>query len=173
MPLTPAAALPRTAGRQLTDEDAARDARETRSREEEWETDGGAATGRSGQDAEAGARNAAGPTGARGVTSPRAKRCATSPGADQEVTMKPAEALPSAGRAEVRIVAASPETARQVAEAIRRSFATTEQRSYPAGSDGGTRLHLTVDTTHPSHPARSWLAAGRTTGDNRPQADEI
>lgn len=45
--------------------------------------------------------------------------------------MKPAEALPSAGRAEIRIVAASPETARQVAEAIRRSFATTEQRSYP------------------------------------------
>ncbi|MFF8788927.1 hypothetical protein [Streptomyces sp. NPDC015125] len=83
------------------------------------------------------------------------------------------EPLPSGGYAEVRIVAASPETARRVAEVLRRSFATTEQRSYPAGGDGGTRLHLTVDTAHPARPARSWLASGRSSGDNRPQADEV
>jgi hypothetical protein len=87
--------------------------------------------------------------------------------------MKSGEPLPSAGHAEVRIIAASPETARQVAELLRRSFATTEQRSYPVGSDGGTRLHLTVDTTHPAHRVRSWLASGRASGDNRPQADEV
>ncbi|MGY5123204.1 hypothetical protein [Streptomyces nigrescens] len=87
--------------------------------------------------------------------------------------MKPLGPIPPAGRAEVRIVAASPETARQVAEILRRCYATTEQRSYPAGSDGGTRLHLTVDTTRPSHPARSWLASGRSSGGNQPQADEV
>lgn len=87
--------------------------------------------------------------------------------------MEPAEPLPPAGQAEIRIVAGTPETARQVAEVLRRCFATTEQRSYAAGSDGGTRLHLTVDTAHPSRPARSWLASGRMTGDNRPQSDEI
>ena len=54
---------------------------------------------------------------------------------------------PSEGHAEVHIVAASPEVARRVAEVLRRCFAATEQRSYPAGSDGGTRLDLTVDTT--------------------------
>ncbi|MEU9984320.1 hypothetical protein [Streptomyces sp. NPDC050856] len=69
--------------------------------------------------------------------------------------------LPSAGHAEVRIVAASPETARQVAEVLRRCFASTEQRSYPAGPDGGTRLHLSVDTTRSVEPARSWLTASR------------
>ncbi|MEU8783419.1 hypothetical protein [Streptomyces sp. NPDC048637] len=87
--------------------------------------------------------------------------------------MKPLGPLPSAGRAEVRIVAASPETARQVAETLRRCYATTEQRSYPAGSDGGTRLHLTVDTTRPTRPARSWLASGRSSEGSQPQADEV
>ncbi|MFF9114057.1 hypothetical protein ACF09Y_00280 [Streptomyces massasporeus] len=53
---------------------------------------------------------------------------------------------PSDGHAEVRIVAASPEAARRVAEALRRCFAATEQRSYPAGADGGTRLDLSRST---------------------------
>ncbi|KOG50257.1 hypothetical protein [Streptomyces decoyicus] len=90
-----------------------------------------------------------------------------------EAAKEPVEPMPSGGQAEVRIVAASPETARQVAETLRRSFATTEQRSYPAGGDGGTRLHLTVDTAHPARPARSWLASGRSSGGNGPQADEV
>lgn len=64
---------------------------------------------------------------------------------------------PSDGHTEVRIVAASPEAARRVAEVLRRCFAATEQRSYPAGADGGTRLDLTVDTTRTAEPARSWL----------------
>lgn len=78
--------------------------------------------------------------------------------------MEPQEA-PSAGYAEVHIVAASPETARQVAEVLRRCFAATEQRSYPAGGEGGgTRLELTVDTTRAAEPARSWLESSRRTG---------
>ena len=88
------------------------------------------------------------------------------------VTMRPPES-PSAGRAEVRIVAASPEVARQVAEVLLRCFAGTEQRSYPAGADGGTRLHLTVDTTHTAEPARSWLVASRPSGQGAPQTDEV
>ncbi|MGW7426651.1 hypothetical protein ACWGJB_42845 [Streptomyces sp. NPDC054813] len=64
---------------------------------------------------------------------------------------------PSDGYAAVRIVAASPEVARRVAEVLRHCFAATEQRSYPAGPDGGTRLDLTVDTTRTAEPARSWL----------------
>ncbi|MBX9362918.1 hypothetical protein K4G64_17290 [Streptomyces sp. WAC04114] len=78
--------------------------------------------------------------------------------------MQPMEA-PSDGHAEVRIVAASPEAARRVAEALRRCFAATEQRSYPAGADGGTRLDLTVDTTRVAEPARSWLETSRSTQD--------
>ncbi|QPP05818.1 hypothetical protein G4Z16_04745 [Streptomyces bathyalis] len=54
--------------------------------------------------------------------------------------------LPGPGLAEVRITAASPEVARQVAQTLRARFASTEQRSYPAGDTGtGTRLYLTVD----------------------------
>ncbi|MFD8501147.1 hypothetical protein ACFV2L_00120 [Streptomyces sp. NPDC059687] len=68
---------------------------------------------------------------------------------------------PSDGNAEVHIVAASPEVARRVAEVLRRCFAATEQRSYPAGPDGGTRLDLTVDTTRAAEPARSWLETSR------------
>lgn len=54
--------------------------------------------------------------------------------------------------AEVRIVAATPEAARRVAEVLRRCFASTEQRSYPAGGEGGTRLHLTLDTARTADP---------------------
>ncbi|WP_407551609.1 hypothetical protein QOM21_18850 [Streptomyces sp. Pv4-95] len=55
--------------------------------------------------------------------------------------------LPAPGLAEVRIVSATPDAARQVAEVIHRVFVGEEQRSYPAGDDGsGTRLYLTVDT---------------------------
>ncbi len=88
------------------------------------------------------------------------------------VTMQPPES-PPAGRAEVRIVAASPEVARQVAEVLRRCFAGAEQRSYPAGADGGTRLHLTVDTTHTAEPARSWLVASRSSRQEATQTDEV
>lgn len=73
-----------------------------------------------------------------------------------EVAMEPLESSPD-GQAEVHIVAASPEVARRVAEVLRRCFAATEQRSYPAGADGGTRLQLTVDTSRTAGPARSWL----------------
>ncbi|MFE0326523.1 hypothetical protein ACWEWI_32740 [Streptomyces sp. NPDC003753] len=84
------------------------------------------------------------------------------------------EALPSNGRAEVRIVAASPETARAVAEVLRHCFASTEQRSYPAPG-GGTRLHLTVDTETAAGPARSWLTSSRPPVGSRTEthADEI
>ena len=74
---------------------------------------------------------------------------------------------PSGGHAEVRIVAASPEVARRVAEVLRRCFDATEQRSYPAGAEGGTHLDLTVDTTRPAEPARSWLESSRSTADGR------
>lgn len=86
--------------------------------------------------------------------------------------MTSAERVPADGRAEVRILAASPGAARQVAEVLRRCFAATEQRSYPAGRDGGTRLHLTVDTAHAAEPARSWLAASRSAGDDPAQTDD-
>ncbi|MDQ1009516.1 hypothetical protein QFZ82_004001 [Streptomyces sp. V4I23] len=89
-----------------------------------------------------------------------------------EATMKPPEP-PEDGRAEVRIVAASPETARRVAEVLRHCFASTEQRSYPAGSDGGTRLHLTVDITQTAERARPWLAASRSSDQDRTQTDEV
>jgi hypothetical protein len=74
--------------------------------------------------------------------------------------MEPLESS-SDGQAEVHIVAASPEVARRVAEVLRRCFAATEQRSYPAGADGGTRLQLTVDTSRTAEPARSWLDSSR------------
>ncbi|MEU8482243.1 MULTISPECIES: hypothetical protein [unclassified Streptomyces] len=80
--------------------------------------------------------------------------------------------VPSLGRAEVRIIAHTPEAARAVAEVLRRSFAGAEQRSYP-GLDGDTRLHLTVDTTTPAGPARSWLATSRYPADVSAHSDEI
>ncbi|KOG30778.1 hypothetical protein [Streptomyces resistomycificus] len=78
---------------------------------------------------------------------------------------------PSDGHAEVRVVAASPEVARRVAEVLRRCFDATEQRSFPAGPDGGTRLDLTVDTSRPAEPARSWLETSRLTQDDRPGSE--
>ncbi|MGW7383819.1 hypothetical protein [Streptomyces sp. NPDC054794] len=91
---------------------------------------------------------------------------------EQGVTLKSLE-LPSAGHAEVRIVAADPEAARHVAEILRRCFAATEARSYPAGPDGGTRLHLTVDTTRMTEPVRSWLLTSQSSRDDHTQPDEI
>lgn len=82
-----------------------------------------------------------------------------------------AHSLPAPGFAEVRIVAAGPETARQIAEVLRLRFAAEEQRSYPAGDDGeGTRLHLTIDTVHvpdTNGPPRLRLVTGH------PHADEL
>ncbi|GAP51805.1 hypothetical protein [Streptomyces azureus] len=78
---------------------------------------------------------------------------------------------PSDGHAEVRIVAASPEVARRVAEVLRRCFAASEQRSYPAGPDGGTRLDLIVDTSRAAGPARSWLETSRSAQDGRRRSE--
>ena len=86
---------------------------------------------------------------------------------DREGTMTSPE-LPPAGHAQVSIIAATPEAARHVAEVLRRCFDATEQRSYPAGADGGTRLHLTVDTTHMAEPARSWLLTSRPSSGDHP-----
>ena len=83
------------------------------------------------------------------------------------------EPLPAAGHAEVRIVAATPEVARRVAEVLRRSFASSEQRSYPAGHEGATRLHLAIDTTTATGPARSWLASSESAFENHTRADEV
>jgi hypothetical protein len=83
------------------------------------------------------------------------------------------EPLPSAGHAEVRIVAATPEVARRVAEVLRRCFSSTEQRSYPAGDEGATRLHLTIDTTNAAEPARTWLATSQSSFEEHQQADEV
>ncbi|MFI1970067.1 hypothetical protein BLA24_18590 [Streptomyces cinnamoneus] len=85
--------------------------------------------------------------------------------------MEAQQQLPDAGHADVRVVAATPEVARKVAEVLRRCFAATEQRSYPAGAEGGTRLHFTVDTTRAAEPARSWLAASQSAFDEPPEAD--
>lgn len=80
---------------------------------------------------------------------------------------------PCAGNVDVRLVASSPEAARQVAEVLRRCFASSEQRSYPVGTvAGGTRLHLTVDTARAAEPARSWLVTSRSSGNGRTQTDE-
>jgi hypothetical protein len=91
---------------------------------------------------------------------------------EQGVTIESPE-LPSAGHAEVRIVAADPEAARHVAEILRRCFTATEARSYPAGADGGTRLHLTVDTTRMAEPVSSWLLTSQSSPDDHTQPDEI
>lgn len=61
--------------------------------------------------------------------------------------------LPEAGSAEVSIVAGSPEAARQIADMLGEHFRATEQRSYPTGSDGVTRLRLNVSTVVPHPPA--------------------
>ncbi|KQX52104.1 MULTISPECIES: hypothetical protein [unclassified Streptomyces] len=80
--------------------------------------------------------------------------------------------LPSAGHAEIRIVAATPEAARAVAEVIRHSFAGAEQRSYPV-PEGGTRLHLTVDTESAAEPAHSWLTTSRPSTLTGTYVDEV
>jgi hypothetical protein len=70
--------------------------------------------------------------------------------------------LPAPGLAEVRITAASPDVARQIAQVLRARFGGSEQRSYPAAHDGGgTRLSLTVDTTRapgPAAPFQPWVS---------------
>ncbi|AVH96656.1 MULTISPECIES: hypothetical protein [Streptomyces] len=81
------------------------------------------------------------------------------------------EALPAPGHAEVRVVAATPDAARAVAEVLRHCFAGGEQRSYPA-PDGGVRLHLTVDTTRTAGPARSWLSTSRPPSGTGPHSEE-
>ncbi|WTN54543.1 hypothetical protein OG961_01040 [Streptomyces sp. NBC_00626] len=81
------------------------------------------------------------------------------------------EPPPAPGLAEVRIVAATPDAARAVADVLRLCFAGGEQRSYPA-PDGGTRLHLTVDTTHTAEPARSWLASSSPSRETGPHSEE-
>ncbi|MFJ4644665.1 hypothetical protein ACIP6Q_14085 [Streptomyces bobili] len=83
------------------------------------------------------------------------------------------EPLPSEGFAEVRIVAATPDTARRVAEVLRRCFASAEQRSYPAGAEGGTRLHLTIDTAQAAGPARSWLSTSESSPEGPRHTDEV
>ncbi|MEV1067377.1 hypothetical protein [Streptomyces sp. NPDC050263] len=88
----------------------------------------------------------------------------------------PAEAPepPSAGNVDVRLVASSPEATRQVAEVLRRCFASSEQRSYPVGTGAaGTRLHLTVDTARAAEPVRSWLVTSGSSGNGRAHTDEI
>ncbi|MFD0143581.1 MULTISPECIES: hypothetical protein [unclassified Streptomyces] len=88
--------------------------------------------------------------------------------------MHPADPLilPSAGLAEIRIVAATPEAARAVAQVIRRSFAGAEQRSYPV-PEGGTRLHLTVDTGSAAEPTVSWLASSGPSAHAGTHVDEV
>ncbi|WP_284577021.1 hypothetical protein [Streptomyces sp. 2P-4] len=81
------------------------------------------------------------------------------------------ETLPEAGHTEIRIVSATPEAARAVAEVIRRCFAGAEHRSYP-GPGGGTRLHLTVDTKTAAGPARTWLATSRQPTGSGPHTEE-
>ncbi|MFF4322926.1 hypothetical protein [Streptomyces sp. NPDC001568] len=78
----------------------------------------------------------------------------------------------SLGHAEVRIMARTPEAARAVAQALRHCFAGSEQRSYP-GPDGGTRLHLTVDTATPAGPDRSRPVAGPTPVGAVAHSDEV
>ncbi|WP_435851306.1 hypothetical protein [Streptomyces thermolilacinus] len=86
----------------------------------------------------------------------------------EEAAVQDDTELPSPGHADVRVVAATPEVARRVAEVVRRCFDTAEQRSYPAGPEGGTLLRLTVDTSRPAGPARSWLESSEPVyGDER------
>ena len=47
--------------------------------------------------------------------------------------------MPPLGHADVRIIAATPGDARQVALLLRSAFVSTEQRSYPAGRTGPGR----------------------------------
>ncbi|WP_329191285.1 hypothetical protein [Actinacidiphila glaucinigra] len=83
---------------------------------------------------------------------------------------------PPTALAEVRVIAASPEAARRVAETLRQHFAGTEQRSYPATPQGGTRLHLTVDTTQAPGAVESFQSGagtGHAALTGRPHEGEI
>jgi hypothetical protein len=76
----------------------------------------------------------------------------------------PAEPLPPPGFADVRITAASPETARMIAQVLRVRFAATEQGGSSPAVDDGTRLRLRVDTVHvpeASGPFQLRLVGGR------------
>ncbi|MFI5758662.1 hypothetical protein [Streptomyces sp. NPDC051569] len=88
-------------------------------------------------------------------------RPAIRPLADDRLSVR---TLPAPGLAEIRVIAASPDTAQLIAEVLRKAFDATEPRSYPADRiRGGTRLHLTVDTE-----------TGRThEGPDQPHEDEI
>ena len=80
--------------------------------------------------------------------------------------------LPPLGHADVRIIAATPDAARQVALLLRSAVVSTEQRSCPAGPDGtGTRLHLTVDTTRV--PRSPGPPPGRSSGGDHPRPGEV
>ncbi|MFF7970665.1 hypothetical protein [Streptomyces sp. NPDC007905] len=72
---------------------------------------------------------------------------------------------PVGGLAEVRIIAANPDSAHRVAQLLRENFRSDEPRSYPAGSDGrSTLLHLTVDTGNTPRiprPEPPWLVSSR------------
>lgn len=111
---------------------------------------------------------------ARLVASPRRVTATDRPPCAAAHTVRTAP--PRTTLAEVRVIAASPEAARRVAETLRQTFAGTEQRSYPASPDGGTRLHLTVDTTLAPLTVESFQS-GAGTGDadptGRPHAGEI
>ncbi|MEZ0064524.1 hypothetical protein ABIA32_000512 [Streptacidiphilus sp. MAP12-20] len=80
--------------------------------------------------------------------------------------------LPPLGFADVRIIAATPDAARQVALLLRSAFVSTEQRSYPTGEDGtGTRLHLSVDTTRA--PEAPEPIPDRSSGGDHPHPGEV
>jgi hypothetical protein len=85
------------------------------------------------------------------------------------------ESPPPGGLAEVRIIAANPDTAQRVALLLRQGFRCDEPRSYPAGADGGgTLLHLTVDTGQAAQPPSAeslWLDTSRSDA-QRDHADE-
>ncbi|MEV5005720.1 hypothetical protein AB0K74_48220 [Streptomyces sp. NPDC056159] len=83
------------------------------------------------------------------------------------------EPLPSPDHAEVRIIAATPEVARRVAQVLRWCFSSTEQRSYPAGRGGATRLHLTIDTAHTAQSAQSWLTSSASSFAEHDPSDEV
>ncbi|MGK5534323.1 hypothetical protein, partial [Streptomyces sp. URMC 129] len=81
------------------------------------------------------------------------------------------EPLPPPGLAEVRITAASAQTAREIAATLRRRFAVIERHGHADGDEhGAVTVHLTVDTTCPpegSGPFRPRLVTGP------PPSDEV
>ncbi|MGC9538227.1 hypothetical protein [Streptomyces sp. UG1] len=84
-----------------------------------------------------------------------------------EIVMQEPAETPSEGHADVRIVAASPEAARRVAEVLPPLLRSHRASSCPAGAGGGTRLELVVDTTRAAEPARSWLETRCSPGEDR------